>query len=243
MKGRNIFWGLFFVAAAALLIVNQLGLFINVGIFSILLTIILAAIFIKSLWELSWVGIFFPLAFAAIIYSDQLGLEEITPWYVLIAALLLSIGASFLFGSHRHSHHHYSHTEYTTKGPKFHDSESFSKTTENLEGQSIYSRTRFSGSTKYIKSDNFKEASIDCSFGQADVYFDEAKIINDSAQIVVNVSFGECNLYLPKEWRIENRIHTSFGDTKEKNFNKSEGLPVVTLTGSVSFGDCNIIYV
>ena len=67
--------------------------------------------FIQNIIDLSWGGIFFPLAILAIIFEKPLGIEAITPWIVLIAALLLTIAFEMIFPKnkfHRHLHGHHS---------------------------------------------------------------------------------------------------------------------------------------
>jgi hypothetical protein len=47
---------------------------------------------VKSLLRINFAGILFSIAFICIIYDKQLGITAATPWTVLIAALLGSIG-------------------------------------------------------------------------------------------------------------------------------------------------------
>ncbi|MBO0528685.1 hypothetical protein EXQ29_10995 [Clostridium botulinum] len=44
-----------------------------------------------------FLSVLFPIAFICIIYDKQLGITNITPWTVLIGALLSSIGLSMVF--------------------------------------------------------------------------------------------------------------------------------------------------
>ncbi len=62
------------------------------GFISIILTIFIVAIAIKSLATRNVSVLMFSIVFLCIIYSETLGIESITPWPVLGAALLLSIG-------------------------------------------------------------------------------------------------------------------------------------------------------
>ena len=40
-----------------------------------------------------------------------------------------------------------------------------------------------------------------------------------------------------------NNVSASFGSVDEKNSSRSSGVPVVTLTGKVSFGGIEIVYI
>ena len=52
---------------------------------------------IKSIFKRNFSGILFPIAFICIIFDDKLGITAITPWTVLIAAALGSLGLSMIF--------------------------------------------------------------------------------------------------------------------------------------------------
>ena len=97
MKKERVFWGLFLVIAGIVLVVSKLGYFAGVNLFSLVATVFLVAIIIKSVFKMNFAGILFPLAFIVILFDDQLGITAITPWTVLIAATLGSIGLSIIF--------------------------------------------------------------------------------------------------------------------------------------------------
>lgn len=230
MKNKNIFWGMFFVAAAALIVVNQMGYFASVNMFGVVLSVFLGCIMISNIVKLSWPGILFPAAFLCIIYAEPLGIEAITPWTVLLAALLGSIGLSMIF----------------RKKPRWqekHPEMKWAENTSSVSGEHIYIKNRFGSSTKYVKSQDFSKAELFCSFGESSIYFDEVQIQGETAEIFVDSSFGETTIYLPKEWHVINNIHFSFADVKEMGNCAHEGIPKVMLSGSASFGDVKIVYI
>lgn len=57
MKKERIFWGILLVLGSIALIVNKLGYFAHVNVFSILLTVFLIGIMIKSILNRSFAGI------------------------------------------------------------------------------------------------------------------------------------------------------------------------------------------
>ena len=91
-KKRNIVWGLTLILGALLVIFSQLGYFDTVGIPSLIITILLIPVIILSAASLNFSGILFPLAILGILYDDVLGIQALTPWPILLAALLLSLG-------------------------------------------------------------------------------------------------------------------------------------------------------
>lgn len=100
MKKRSysaIFWGLIFIAIAAYIVLDVLGITAGIGLWSAILIILAAVVLIKSIRPLNFFGILFPIAFAGIILDSQLGIEAFTPWPILGIALFLSIGFSIIF--------------------------------------------------------------------------------------------------------------------------------------------------
>ena len=91
MKIKDLFWGLLFIAAAVLVIFGKLGFFTEIGVFEIVATIALVAIMIKSIARLNFWGILIPAALLCTVNADELGMTDLTPGPVLLAAILASI--------------------------------------------------------------------------------------------------------------------------------------------------------
>lgn len=231
MKKESVLWGLLFIFAGVFLIVSKLGYFGDINIFSVLLSIVLLLIIVKSIFKVNFVGILFPLAFLAIIYDKELGITQITPWTVLIAALLGSIGLSMLF-----------HKNFNHVGCKCFSKEEVHGIDFEDEGNIIIN-TSFSSSVKYINSNNFEQADIDCSFGALKVYFDKAVMKGETAIIKFDVSFSGVELYIPKGWKIQDNTKFAFGGITEKNNNEGVITNTLILTGDVSFSGVDIFYV
>src|SRR5687768_9405147 len=114
MKKREFFWGLLFILAAALIILNQFGFFTGVSMFELVVTVFLGGVIISSVKHLNFWGILFPLAAICIIYAEEWNITDFSPWPALLSALLLSIGLSILFQRNHfwkhhdhHCHHHH----------------------------------------------------------------------------------------------------------------------------------------
>ena len=87
-----------------------------------------------------------------------------------------------------------------------------------------------------------KYAAIIC-FGSLTVYFDNAIIQSGSAKIKVDNSFGETNLYIPKEWKTENNLGQAFGSVKTHGVCEGSSNNTLKLKGETSFGEINIYYI
>lgn len=232
MKKEKVFWGLLFVLLGVFLIVNKLGFFAGVNVFSLIMTAFLVVVIVKSIFKLNFAGILFPLAFIAIIYDEQLGITEITPWTVLFAAMLGSIGLSMIF---------HKHNKWINVGCDSDDYE-FEKIDVEDEDHVIF-RTSFGGSIKYVNTDNFEQADLSCSFGAMKVYFDHAVMKDNNAVVRINASFSGVELFVPKAWKVENRTNVFLAAIEEKNSSSEITTNTLTLIGDIKFSGVEITYI
>lgn len=230
MKHQNrehLFWGILFLCGAAFVLLNNFGLFGRLHVTSILFSIILVYFIYKGIRYRQYGGILFPLAFLYLIYDEYLPFAELSIWTVFGAALLGTIGLHFLFPSKYY--HGYCNNNY--------------EKAEHVSDADVNCSVAFAGSTKYVDTEDFNEAYLKCSFGSLKVFFDHAAIKGNEAKIYVENSFGETDLYLPKEWNVITKLSASFGDFQEIHKVTYAGFPTVTVTGNVSFGECKIYYI
>lgn len=236
VRTSNVFWGLLLILAAVFLIAGQLGFLEQVNTFSIIFAIFWVAILIEGVARGSFGKILFSLAFLFIIFDEQLGIKGVSNWTVLTAALLGTIGLNMIFKRNKNYHHE--------KMDEDCDRYNIQKRMANsLEGDKIFFRTTFGSAVKYVSSEHFEYAFLECSFGAMKVFFDQAMIENGNAVIELDVSFSGVELYFPKSWTVVNQTDTAFGGLDEKNHSESTGSPLVTLTGDISFSGVTIIYV
>ena len=101
---KSLFWGLVLILAAVVLILEGSGIVLPGGInlWRILGGVILVAIIIERLIRVRIADVIFPLAFLLLLFEAPLaqalgkGDDLISNWTVLLAALLLTIGANIL---------------------------------------------------------------------------------------------------------------------------------------------------
>ena len=105
-KYGAVFWGLVFVLAAVVLILDGIGIEFGFGLspWRIVLGVLLLAWLVYEIVRLKFTEIFFPLAFIFIVFqgplANALKMESdtiVSPWIVLLAALLLTIGVKMIF--------------------------------------------------------------------------------------------------------------------------------------------------
>lgn len=232
MKSKNIFWGLLFILGGAFLIVSKLGFLSDMNVLSIVLTVFLVALILDSIFRKSFADILFPLAFISIIYDEQLGITEITPWTVLLGALFGTIGLSMIF----------------SKKKKWYDGKyriDFSNAEKlNVEDESfVRHETAFASTIKYVNTDAFVQGDFKCTFGSMKIYFDHATMQNNSATVNLEAAFSGVELYVPRTWKIEDKMNVSFSGIELKNKGDAVTTNTLILTGSLSFSGIEVFYI
>jgi hypothetical protein len=78
-----------------------------------------------------------------------------------------------------------------------------------------------------------------------EVYFDQATLDPNGAEIYLDCSFGAIKLYIPKHWQVIDSIHASLGGVENNTrlAKPAENAPKLTLTGNVSLGGIEIQYI
>lgn len=238
MKNRNWFWGIFFLAAGFFVVASQVGGFVQLGFWSIVATVLLLAAFIGSLMNVSFFGMFVSAALLYAIYQKPFDWPFVSVWLLLLAAVFLSTGLSFIFRGR--FHRRCAKRKYCGKNWGGHSS-----TEEYVDDDHVSISESFSEVSKYLHAECLRQANISSSFGELNVYFDGVRLSPDGAEIYVDVSFGTLVIYLPKEWRVIDQVHTSVGAVNNNMRSNviAGNAPVLTFKGRVSFGSLEIRYV
>ncbi|GAA0699274.1 membrane protein [Paraclostridium ghonii] len=236
MRKDRILWGCLLVLGSIGMIFGRLDYFPDINIFNIIVAVILLGICIKNIFRMNFPGILFPIAFIGIIFDDQLGITAITPWTLLVATGLLSGGLSMIFSRGSKYKHGFSYNKTDW------DSYKYEEIDVEDEGH-IKLYTSFAGSIKYINTDKFEQADLKCSFGSMKVYFDNATLKNNRGIARIDASFCGVEIYVPREWSVENGISSSFSAVDEKFRRNYNSECVLTLVGNASFSRVEIIYI
>lgn len=242
MRNRNgIFWGLFLLLSAGILIVSQLHLITyQFSFWTIVATIFLVAVLIKSLVYFAVSGTVFSLAFLGILYAKPLGITALVPWTILGAALLISIGLSMIFrpllAKHRpwmRKYYHYDWHKADYNGPDV----------KTVDDPDVVVSVKMGNSIRYVESDDFKNADVSVNMGEAKVYFENV-VVQDTANIHVDVSLGNIELFLPQNWNIVKGINNHMGNISEVGVRRlDDNSHTVTISGLVSLGNLKITYI
>ena len=232
-KSKNILWGIIFVLLAACLVVNHLELVPGgIPFFRIAIALVLGYVAVKGIMKLEFFEFFIPLAVIITIFEDEIqeltsiDIDKLTPWTILLVAVLLSIGCSMIF---RNSKNNICY-------------KSVSGAFENSNGRTIL-ENNFNGVTKYITGE-IDNVRIENNFGKSVVYFDNAIISKKVADVFVENNFGATELYIPKNWRAEVRHSAAFGNVKVNGQpNNDMDAPLIIINAEANFGEIVIYYI
>lgn len=223
-RGRNLFWGILFLLGAVAFLASKLGFLEGIGFWPILFSIGLIGILINGLVKRDFGQILFSLAFLVIVNDEFLNLEAITPWPVLGAAALGTIGLNFLF-------------------PRHHRAKVYrSASVDHSSGNSVFYENAFGSAVKYVVGE-VSQVRVDNGFGSMEVYFSDAVLKDHRANVNINSSFGKVTLYVPRGWKVVNNTATAFGGMTLGYENDLQGEDTLYVSGDVSFGTVEIQYV
>lgn len=226
MKKSRMFFGVLFIIVAIMMIVTQLGIIdIQISVISLLLTVFFGVTAVWSLFHKRPTGFLLSLAFLAIIYDKPLGIEAITPWTVLLAAILASIGCHILFQ------------------PKKQKKEYKYNNIETLQENDIFLETNFGSSIKYVDSKNIQSVCISNVAGMMKVYFDNADMKEFDAIIDIHMWCGMLELYIPKTWKVIDHTDNLFSHIAMEEQKEDLITHQIRLTGKITFSEIKIIYV
>lgn len=236
MKNRKMFTGILFILAGIGLIVNRLGYFTEISIFSILATVYLVYFIMRSIRRRNVFGILIPLSLIGVIYWDYLGFSSLNPWTLVWASTLISIGVSIIFKP-KNQYKFYSKFEH--KDGNFREDYNSYK---NVDGN-VYIESTFSECIRYLQDEDLKNVKLESTFGSMKIYFENVKPSEEDLVVDLEATFSGMELYIPKEWNVINDVDVTFGGVEENNRNTGEGIYTVRLIGEATFAGVNIIYI
>lgn len=237
---KRIFWGVFFIAAAVLIVLSSLGYISGINIWVLIATIPLVAILVSSIPSLNFGGILMPIGFLFMLYSDtlvEMGFPKISNSVYFFAPLLIIVGLSIMFKRPSLRKDYISTPHF-----KHRDDTAFRSPNSQTDKNTVIENASFTHTVKYIHSPALEFAQFNSSFGKMEIYFDQTTPSINGAKIEANTSFGAIELYIPHSWYIVDDTSSAFGATKD--YSKSNGnpneTPTVTITGNASFGSIDI---
>lgn len=217
-----------------------MGYLEGIGFWSIVFSIGLLGTLIDGLYRRSWGGILFSLAFLAIVNSTTLGIEELTPWTVLGAALLGTIGLNIVFPSKKWNNAY----QYIQINGNDHSKREEYTETDSADGsKTVNCEVVFGSIAKYLKGESLKMVNMENVFGSLDVYFTDTMLKNYACSVNGEIVFGKTGLYVPADWKVICNVESVFGHVREHGKSNSDGVNVLTINGEIVFGKLDIYYI
>lgn len=245
MKKKNLFWGYVLIVLAVYVLVSRAGVIPDLPVGKILVSLVCVYIMFKGVINRNFSEILIPLAVIGCQYDKFLGITAITPWPLLLAAILISIGLSLIFQNGRK---HGVNVTYYNDGNSGKSENRENQTVdgklieeETEDGAVVHIENNFSGNSQYVNSQNLLRAKIENNFGQCNVYFNNASLKDGKATIEAQNNLGETNLYIPRTWRVQIEQEVALGDVKViGSGNADMDAPYVFIKAECNLGCINI---
>ena len=98
MNNKMIYWIVYLIVAAFVILANALEFFpVQVSLLRLVISGALGAVVVGSIIKLNFYGIFIPLGLIGVIFAEEFRLTAITPFPIIVVAILLSIAFQLIF--------------------------------------------------------------------------------------------------------------------------------------------------
>ena len=235
---KDITGGIIFILLAVVIIGSGLGVIPSIPWFKILCTIVFIAIALKGFIKRDFFGSIMALCCLGWMYDEILGIEAITPFPLFFAGFCLAIGLGKIFKKNAIP------TFYKDGDAWYYGSpEDLKKEEWQNNGRHVFLQNKFNSVSKYVNAQVFSTAKLENNFGSANVYFNNAVMANNEANVTLENNFGQMNIYFPNTWRAIIKQEAAFG--KINIFGEPNGdmeAPVVIIYAESNFGELNIYF-
>ena len=188
-NNNSIFIGAVLIFLAIYLIISRLGGGFKLPVFSLCWTAFLVYVMIRGFKKRVFSQIFIPAALLAWQYDDILHIEAITPWVVLLAAVMLSAGCDMIFKKRVPMI-----SVNGKNGP-------YSNCSVDENGKLVIDNG-MGETTRYLSGEELTEVKIDNGLGKCTVYFEGCTMRNGIVNVEVDNGLGAVQIFCPKEWSI-----------------------------------------
>jgi hypothetical protein len=232
----KLFWGVLLLLAAALVLTNNFIGFADIGIGSIIIAILALAFIAQCIARLHIAPLVIPIAVLYFIFWEPLGLPEIRTWKLAAAAALAFIGLNVLLPKKR-CYNQCNDSDGSGDQQK-------KIPTEGNNDNNPYVSVNFGAISRTLAADSLETARLSCNFGAMEIFFNHAELSPNGAELDISCSFGGIQLFIPRHWRVINKMNCALAGVDIKSFSvPAENAPRLTLNGSVSLGGVEVKYI
>lgn len=240
MKKNNIATGLFLILIGAVMMGSAMGFIPKLPWFKLLGGAFLTAWAVKALFKPDFLRCFFSASLVAWIFEEELMIEHLTPFPLVVAAILVGVGLNMIIGKKERI---ITFSREDKDGTYVEGSIDDVRKEEWQDGRTVVLENLFNSTSKYVNSASFSSAKLENTFGSANVYFDNATVYNGEATIDLENNFGRMNIYLPGTWRASIRQESAFGHVSiHGEPNRDMDAPHVIIKAESNFGELNIFF-
>ena len=220
MKKNSIFWGVAFICAAVLILIDGigtgLGVLNDIPIVKIILGVACLCWVINELYRRRLSHIFFPLSFLFMLFEGEIaklcGLETdniLSNWLLLLCALLLTIGTGIICS-----------TPYKVFNGK--------------------KRNKIMGKvTRYIDCSDFTYQEVEINMGSCEVFFENIENYQGNGTLHIENNMASMKIHVPATWHIVETISNDMGSVKLASTGDPAGKKV-SITGENAMGNVTI---
>lgn len=249
MKNKiyRLFRGIFFIACAILIVLNQIGIFTyKLGFWAIIGSAIFLWGIIDGLIKARITEAVFSISFLLMIFAQPLHITKLVPWTLLLAAALISIGLSIIFHNRFHT------IIYTRNKVKRMENKSkffsnnmnniFTDTAINEKKSKVKINQTLSDTSRYINSKELKAINIGAKMSSINLYLDNAEAAGNHVDLNLDLLMVNLTLFVPLSWTIDNTIDPTFSNLEISGTSNGGG-PVLHIAGHVNMSNIKIKYI
>lgn len=230
MRSKNVLMGISLIVLACYIVVYKLGLItFQIGIWTIIFTIILGVGLINGLLKLNIPMIVFSITLLLMLYAAPLHITVLVPWTLILIAVLITIGLSLVLKKTKFKVKHHFTTEPGNNTDTTHD-------------EVININIKLTSLVRYIKAPVFKAGRIKVLVAELKVYFNNTKIEHE-ASLNIDATASEVTLYIPKNWHVNNQITGTINEIEETGMANAITDATLYLTGDANVSQIKIIYI
>ena len=163
-------------------------------------------------------------------------------WKLAFPILILLLGVCLLVDSFKQPKHGRWHFRRGVDADEMAEGDS-AKNDFFVDGEAITVSLAFSDTTRYISMEKLSAGDISCSFGELVVDLGGVKTFSDNCNVTASCSFGELELRVPRQIRVEPNTSTAFASIDFEGAPDAEPKGILHLDANVSFGEITIHYI
>ncbi len=236
MKMSKWFWGLGFIVAAVLILLDGTGLLQplshaigGVSVLAVFLGLLLVVFIITRLLKGRVASVIFPLAFLFLLFEKNLAFlcgrpaNLIHNGLVLLIALLLTVGVAILFprgGRRIRAYRTVSRTE--TYGDR--------------------AECSLGSATVYVDGATLSPGHVENNLGSCRIHFENPGAYEGGGVLYVENNLGAMVIYVPSSWEVNVAVENNLGGTNVPSPVVTGG-PMLTIRGENNLGSLTVKYI